>query len=106
MDQLALYTDHLNRRDVLAEYADCYEKAYAQKHESGLYPREMPDRVDIDREAAEGVIVVIGYATQARGHLNSLRAAPGGSRLKVVELSHDLSAGIKESTRRGGLRDD
>ena len=97
IDQLALYTDHLNRRDVLAEYADCYERAYAQKHELGLYPREMPDRVDIDREAAEGVIVVIGYATQALGHVNSLRSAPGGSLLKVVELSHDLSAGIKET---------
>jgi len=71
--QLSEYIDHI--REHIEAYADCYEINYRQKKELGLFEPNLPDQIEIERDAGtvEGLVVVCGYSQLGGEAIMNLR---------------------------------
>jgi hypothetical protein len=71
--QLSEYIIHI--REHIAAYADCYEINYRQKKELGLFEPNLPDQIEIERDAGtvEGLVVVCGYSQLGGKAIMNLR---------------------------------
>ena len=71
--QLNEYIDHVRR--YIGDYAACYEINYRQKKELGLFEPNLPDQIEIERDAGtvEGLVVVCGYSRLGEKAIMNLR---------------------------------